>query len=330
MIKGKILVTGADGFIGSHLVQELVKNGHEVRAFVYYNSFGSWGWLDSLTKSEKTGFEVTMGDLRDPFGVEKAMDGCSTVLHLGALIGIPYSYNSPLSYVQTNVTGTLNILEAAKKLGVSRVLTTSTSEVYGTALYAPIDESHPKQGQSPYSATKIGADSLADSYFRSFDLPVTIVRPFNTYGPRQSARAFIPSVITQLLAGKKEIRMGSLTPTRDLVYVKDTCRGFIELMTCPGSLGKEVNIATGIEHSIGDVARELIEAISPDARIVEDRSRLRPAKSEVHRLLGSPKLLHSLTGWQPSTPLGKGLSKTIEWFSQKGTMDSYKPDLYNV
>ena len=283
----KVLVTGADGFIGSHLVEELVGRGYEVRAFAFYNSFNTWGWLDTLPPEVMASVEVFTGDVRDPNGVAEAMKGCDAVFHLAALIAIPFSYHSPDAYVDTNIKGTLNVLQAARRLGTSRVLVTSTSEVYGTAQYVPIDESHPYQGQSPYSATKIGADRLAESFYRSFDLPVTIVRPFNTFGPRQSARAVIPTIITQLLAGKEEIKLGSLTPTRDFNYVKDTANGFIEIYRSGRTVGEEINIATQKEISIGELASELIRQINPSARIVCDEERLRPEKSEVNRLLGA-------------------------------------------
>lgn len=283
----KILVTGADGFIGSHLTEELVKQGFDVKAFSLYNSFNTWGWLDTLPQDIMENVEVFTGDVRDPNGVREAMKGTDAVFHLAALIAIPFSYHSPDAYVDTNIKGTLNVLQAAKQLDLDKVLITSTSEVYGTAQYVPIDESHPYQGQSPYSATKIGADRLAESFYRSFGLPVAIVRPFNTYGPRQSARAVIPTIITQLLAGKEEIRLGSLTPTRDFNFVKDTAQGFIEIYRSDKTVGEEINIATQNEISIGELAEELIKQINPQAKIVCDEERLRPEKSEVNRLLGS-------------------------------------------
>ena len=286
-IKNKrVLVTGSDGFIGSHLVETLLEEGCQIRAFVYYNSFNSWGWLDSLSEDILEKIEIFTGDIRDPNGVETAMKGCDVIFHLAALIAIPFSYHSPDSYVDTNIKGTLNVLQAAKKLGVEKVLVTSTSEVYGTAQYVPIDEKHPFQGQSPYSATKIGADRLAESFYRSFNLPVVIVRPFNTYGPRQSARAVIPTIITQLLSGVKEIKLGSLEPTRDFNYVKDTTNAFVEIAKSDRTIGKEINIATGVEISVGDMANDLISQISPSTKIVTDGNRLRPDKSEVNRLLG--------------------------------------------
>ncbi|MCR5302193.1 MAG: NAD-dependent 4,6-dehydratase LegB [Lachnospiraceae bacterium] len=323
-----ILVTGADGFIGSHLTEELVKKGYEVKAFVFYNSFGSWGWLDSLDKEIMDHVEVFTGDIRDPHGVKKAMEGCKAVFHLAALIGIPFSYHSPDAYVDTNIKGTLNVLQAARELELGRVLVTSTSEVYGTAQYVPIDEKHPLQGQSPYSATKIGADRLAESFYRSFSLPVSIVRPFNTYGPRQSARAVIPTIISQLLVGKEEIKLGSLTPTRDFNYVKDTVNGFISIYESERTLGEEVNIATGQEVSVGDLATELIKQINPRARIVCDEQRLRPEKSEVNRLLGDNNKIHRLTDWSSQWTLENGLEETIKWMEDN--YDRFKMDIYNI
>lgn len=324
----KILVTGADGFIGSHLTEELVKQGHEVRAFVYYNSFNSWGWLDTFPEDIISEIEIFPGDIRDPNGVKEAMKGVDEVYHLAALIAIPFSYHSPDSYVDTNIKGTLNVLQAARDLGTKRVLVTSTSEVYGTAQYVPIDEKHPYQGQSPYSATKIGADRIAESFYRSFDTPVTIVRPFNTYGPRQSARAVIPTIITQLLAGYEEIKLGDLTPTRDFNYVKDTVQGFIEIAKSENTIGEEINIATQRETSIGELAEELIRQINPNVKIVTDKQRLRPEKSEVNRLLGSNEKIKKLTNWEPKYTLETGLAETIEWF--KKNMDKYKAGIYNI
>jgi len=326
----KILVTGADGFIGSHLVEYLVDLGYDVRAFCFYNSFNFWGWLDSFPKEKLDKIDVFCGDIRDPNGVDQAMDGIDIVFHLAALIAIPFSYHSPDSYVDTNIKGTLNILQSAKRRNVEKVLVTSTSEVYGTAQFIPITEEHPKQGQSPYSATKIGADHLADSFFRSFNLPVTIVRPFNTYGPRQSARAVIPSIIIQLLNGANEVKLGDLTPTRDLVFVKDTAKGFLEIAKSDDLLGQEVNIATQNEISIGDMANELIEQINPNAKIVQEAERLRPAKSEVFRLYGSNQKLHETTGWKPETSLEEGLRQTIEWFKIEENLKLYKSGIYNI
>ena len=324
----KVLVTGADGFIGSHLTEELIKKGYEVKAFALYNSFNTWGWLDSLPKEIMKNVEVFTGDVRDPNGVRTAMKGVEEVFHLAALIAIPFSYHSPDSYVDTNIKGTLNVLQAARDLDVKKIMVTSTSEVYGTAQYVPIDEKHPYQGQSPYSATKIGADRLAESFYRSFNLPVAIVRPFNTFGPRQSARAVIPTIISQLLAGKEEIKLGSLTPTRDFNYVKDTAAGFIAIAESDKTVGQEINIATQKEISIGDLANEIISQINPKARIVCDEQRLRPEKSEVNRLLGSNKKIKELTDWQPRYTFAQGIAETIAWMRQN--MNSYKTDIYNV
>lgn len=324
----KVLVTGADGFIGSHLTEELIKDGYEVRAFTLYNSFNTWGWLDSFPAETLKRIEIFTGDVRDPNAVRAALEGMDAVLHLAALIAIPYSYRAPDAYVDTNIKGTLNVLQAARDLKTQRILVTSTSEVYGTAQYVPIDEKHPFQGQSPYSATKIGADRIAESFYRSFQLPLTIVRPFNTYGPRQSARAVIPTIITQLLSGKQEIRLGSLTPTRDFNYVKDTVRGFIEILKSDRTIGEEINIATQQEISIGQLAEELILQISPAARIVCDEQRLRPEKSEVERLLGSNTKIRELTDWEPRYTFEEGLSETVAWF--RANLDRYKTDIYNV
>jgi NAD dependent epimerase/dehydratase len=326
----KILVTGADGFIGSHLVDALLDRGFDVRAFVFYNSFNSWGWLDTLSTDKLKNLDVFAGDIRDPNGVTKAMQGCDIVFHLAALIAIPFSYHSPDSYVDTNIKGTLNILQAANRLGTERILITSTSEVYGTAQYVPIDEKHPHQGQSPYSATKIGADRLGESFYRSFDTPVVIVRPFNTYGPRQSARAVIPTVITQLLSGKSELHLGSLTPTRDFNYVKDTVQGFIAIAESDNTLGEEINIATGIEHKIEDVVNILVSQLNPDAKIITDLSRIRPEASEVFQLIGDNTKIRTLTSWRPSYDLLTGLKDTISWFKQSENLARYKAWLYNV
>lgn len=324
----KVLVTGADGFIGSHLAEALVKKGYGVKAFALYNSFNTWGWLDTLPKDVMDSIEVFTGDVRDPNGVRTAMQGMDEVFHLAALIAIPFSYHSPDSYVDTNIKGTLNVLQAARDLGTNRVLVTSTSEVYGTAQYVPIDERHPYQGQSPYSATKIGADRLAESFYRSFNLPVSIVRPFNTYGPRQSARAVIPTIISQLLDGKEEIKLGSLTPTRDFNYVKDTVAGFIAISESDKTIGQEINIATQQEISIGDLAKEIISQINPKARIVCDEQRLRPEKSEVNRLLGSNAKIKELTDWKQSYTFEEGIAETIAWIREH--MEAYKTDIYNV
>jgi NAD dependent epimerase/dehydratase len=326
----KILVTGADGFIGSHLTETLVKAGYNVRAFVYYNSFNSWGWLDNFEPEVKGRFEVFAGDIRDPNGVREAMKDCSIVFHMAALIAIPFSYHSPDSYIDTNVKGTLNIIQAAKDLSVERVLVTSTSEVYGTARYIPIDENHPRQPQSPYSASKIGADCIAESFYRSFNLPVTIVRPFNTFGPRQSARAVIPTIITQLLNGKTKIKLGELSPTRDLLFVKDTVNGFIEIAKSANLIGQDCNIATQSEISIGDLARELIRQINPSAVIESDDERMRPANSEVFRLFGSNEKIKKHTGWEQKYNLAEGLAETIEWFRKSENLSQYKADIYNI
>jgi len=324
----KVLVTGADGFIGSHLTERLVAAGHQVRAFVYYNSFNSWGWLDTLPKEILAEIDIFTGDIRDPNGVRKAVAGMNEVFHLAALVAIPFSYHSPDSYVDTNIKGTLNVLQAARDFDTERVLVTSTSEVYGTARYVPIDEKHPFQGQSPYSATKIGADRMAESFYRSFELPVTIVRPFNTYGPRQSARAVIPTIITQLLAGITEIRLGSLSPTRDFNYVKDTVAGFVAISKSARTVGEEINIASQEEISIGDLAGELIRQINPEARIICDEERLRPEKSEVERLLGANEKIKNLTNWTPKYTLARGLQETIAWM--RDNVGRYKADIYNL
>lgn len=324
----KVLVTGADGFIGSHLTEALVEKGYQVKAFVQYNSFNTWGWLDTLDKSVMQNVEIFQGDIRDPYGVKEAMLGVDAVFHLAALIAIPFSYHSPDTYVDTNIKGTLNVLQAARECGNIRTLVTSTSEVYGTAQYVPIDEKHPYQGQSPYSATKIGADRLTESFYRSFELPVTIVRPFNTYGPRQSARAVIPTIITQLLSGYEEIKLGSLTPTRDFNYVKDTANGFIAMYESDCTIGEEINIATQREISIGDLANELIRQINPEARIICDDQRKRPINSEVNRLLGSNKKIKQLTNWEPQYTFEEGLAETIAFF--RDNLKKYKPDLYNL
>ncbi|MEG2295706.1 MAG: NAD-dependent 4,6-dehydratase LegB [Oscillospiraceae bacterium] len=324
----QVLVTGADGFIGSHLVEQLLQNGKQVRAFVYYNSFGSWGWLDTLPKSILSQIEIFAGDIRDPNGVRQAMKGIDEVYHLAALIAIPFSYHSPDSYVDTNIKGTLNVLQAARELNTKRLLITSTSEVYGTAQYVPIDEKHPYQGQSPYSATKIGADRMAESFYRSFDTPLTIVRPFNTYGPRQSARAVIPTIITQLLSGSTQIKLGSLTPTRDFNYVADTVNGFLAIANSQKTIGEEINIASGQEISIGALAQEIINQINPNAQIICDDARLRPEKSEVNRLLGCNKKILSLTDWKQEYSFSQGIQQTIAFLREN--LNRYKTELYNV
>ena len=324
----KVLVTGADGFIGSHLTEELVKKDYKVRAFSFYNSFNTWGWLDTLPKDIMDHVEVFCGDIRDPNGVRTAMRGVDQVFHLAALIAIPFSYHSPDSYVDTNIKGTLNVLQAARELETKKVLVTSTSEVYGTAQYVPIDEKHPYQGQSPYSATKIGADRLAESFYRSFELPVSIVRPFNTYGPRQSARAVIPTIISQLLAGKEEIKLGSLTPTRDFNYVKDTAAGFIAIAESDQTIGEEINIATQQEISIGELAREIISQINPNVKIICDDQRIRPEKSEVNRLLGANLKIKKLTNWKQQYTFAQGIAETIAWMREN--LDKYKTEIYNI
>ncbi|MEO0618640.1 MAG: NAD-dependent 4,6-dehydratase LegB [Pseudomonadota bacterium] len=331
---GKILVTGADGFIGSHLTERLVRAGHDVRAFVLYNSFNSWGWLDRADDDVKGHFEVFSGDVRDPHGVRAAMQECDVVFHLAALIAIPYSYHSPATYVETNVTGTLNVMQAARDLGVKRVLHTSTSETYGTAQYVPIDEKHPLVGQSPYSATKIGADHMALSYYRSFETPVVVVRPFNTYGPRQSARAVIPTIITQIAAGAREIKLGSLTPTRDFSYVADTAAGFMALADCDAAVGEEVNLGSGFEISIGDTAALIARVMNSDVEIKLDEQRVRPDKSEVERLFSDMSKAQSLTDWRPEyggrEGFERGMAKTVAFFSEPENLKLYKHDIYNI
>jgi NAD dependent epimerase/dehydratase len=312
----RVVVTGADGFIGSHLTEALVAHGCDVTAFCFYNSFNSWGWLDTVPGEIIGEVEVFMGDVRDPNGMRTALKNAEVVFHLAALIGIPFSYHSPDSYVDTNVKGTLNVLQAARDLELERVVVTSTSEVYGTAQYVPIDEKHPYQGQSPYSASKIGADAMAKAFYSSFDLPVVTARPFNTYGPRQSARAVIPTIITQLLAGAEELHLGSLEPTRDLTFVTDTCAGFIALGSCDEAVGREVNLGVGREISIGDLATLLIEVTGSKALIVSEQERLRPAKSEVARLMSDNTLARTLTAWEPRVTLRDGLNRTVEWFSE--------------
>jgi len=330
----KILVTGAEGFIGSHLVEALVAQGNQVRAFVLYNSFNSWGWLDTLEKSVLDQVEIFCGDIRDPFGVRKAMQGCDRVLHLAALIAIPYSYHSPATYVETNVQGTLNVVQAALEEGVDKVVQTSTSEVYGTARFVPITEEHPLQGQSPYSASKIGADQLALSYYCSFELPVAVIRPFNTYGPRQSARAIIPTVITQLLAGKEQLQLGSLHPTRDMNYVKDTVQGFIQVMDSEATVGEVVNVGSNYEISMGDLVKLIAEVMGKNITITTDAQRLRPQGSEVERLWADNSKVKKLTDWQPAyagkSGLRRGLEETVAWFSEPENRRGYKAELYTI
>lgn len=326
----KILVTGADGFIGSHLTEELVRKGYSVRAFVHYNSFNSWGWLDHSPKDIRDNLDVFAGDIRDPHGVRQAMKGCDAVMHLAALIAIPYSYHSPDTYVDTNIKGTLNVVQAARDLNVAKVVHTSTSEVYGTARFVPITEEHPLQGQSPYSATKIAADQLAMSFYCSFATPVAIIRPFNTYGPRQSARAVIPTVITQIAAGRRKIRLGALHPTRDFNYVMDTVEGFIAVAESDKTIGEVVNSGSNHEISIGDTVKLIAEIMGAEIEIETDQARLRPEKSEVERLWAENAKIERLTGFKPHTTLRQGLEMTIEWFTNPDNLKQYKVDNYNV
>lgn len=324
----KCIVTGADGFIGSHLTETLLHAGYEVRALAQYNSFNNWGWLERV--GPHPNLEVVTGDVRDPNFCRELVKGAETVFHLAALIAIPYSYIAPDSYVDTNVKGTLNICQAARDAGVGRLLVTSTSEVYGTARYVPIDEAHPKQPQSPYSASKIGADAIALSFYNAFSLPVTIVRPFNTYGPRQSARAIIPSIISQIASGKREIMVGDLTPTRDFNFVEDTCRGFLEIAKSPLTVGEEINIATGTEVSMQETLDMIAEVMGADIRWIRDEARIRPAGSEVFRLCGDNSKIKALTGWRPQVTLKEGLRITAEWFTDPKNLGGYKTDIYNV
>lgn len=321
-----VLVTGADGFIGSHLVELLLNEGYNVRALSVYNSFNYWGWLENI---KHPSLEVVCGDVRDPNYCREIMKGCDTVLHLAALIAIPYSYVAPDSYVDTNIKGTLNICQAARDLGVERVVVTSTSEVYGTAKYVPIDEKHPRQPQSPYSATKIGADAIAMSFYNAFNLPVVIARPFNTYGPRQSARAIIPTIITQIAGGMREIKVGDLTPTRDFNYVKDTCRGFLALAKTPGIEGEEINIATNSEISMEDTLKTIARLMNADVKWIQDPDRIRPSKSEVFRLWGDNTKITTLTDWRPEYNIEQGLAETIKWFTKEENLAKYKADIYN-
>jgi NAD dependent epimerase/dehydratase len=330
----KVLVTGADGFIGSHLVEALLASGHDVRAFVLYNSFNSWGWLDHASPAIRKQLDVFAGDIRDPHGVRQAMSGCDAVLHLAALIAIPYSYHSPDTYVDTNVKGTLNVLQAARELGVARVVHTSTSEVYGTARFVPITEEHPLQGQSPYSATKIAADQMACAFYASFGVPVVTLRPFNTYGPRQSARAVIPTIITQIASGQRSIRLGAVLPTRDFNYVGDTVTGFIAALNASNGFGEVVNLGSNYEISIGDTARLIGEVMGQEIEIVTDDVRLRPEKSEVERLWADNRKAAELFGWRPVYAgldgLRRGLAETVEWFQQPANLACYKADRYNI
>ncbi len=329
-----VLITGADGFIGSHLTEALVRQGYNVRAFILYNSFNSWGWLDHCSPDVKGKFEVFAGDIRDPHGVKEAMKGCDAVLHLAALIAIPYSYHSPDTYVDTNIKGTLNILQAARELGVKRIVHTSTSEVYGTARFVPITEEHPLQGQSPYSATKIAADQLAYSFYSSFDLPVVIARPFNTYGPRQSARAVIPTIITQIANGKRQIKLGAVSPTRDFNFVQDTVEGFISAMNSDKGVGEVVNFGSNFEISIGETVQLIAEVMQADIEIITDENRLRPENSEVERLWADNTKAKELFGWQPRyggrEGFKRGLAETAEWFMNPTNLAGYKSDIYNL
>lgn len=334
LINKKILVTGADGFIGSHLVEELVRLGYSVRAFVLYNSFNSWGWLDQAAPEVRKSIEVFSGDIRDPYGVKKAMKGCDVVLHLAALIAIPYSYHSPDTYVDTNIKGTLNIVQAASELGIEKIVHTSTSEVYGTARFVPITEEHPLQGQSPYSASKIGADQIAMSFYNSFETPVAIIRPFNTYGPRQSARAVIPTIITQIASGKRTLKLGAIHPTRDFNYVADTVNGFIATAKSDDAIGKVINIGSNYEISIGDTVLMIADVMGAQVEIVTDEVRLRPEKSEVERLWADNSKAEQLLGWKPQysglSGLRVGLTQTAEWFSNPDNLRNYKSDTYNI
>ncbi len=331
---GKVLVTGADGFIGSHLTETLVRSGHDVRAFCLYNSFGTWGWLENSPPEIKKNLDVYLGDVRDPFGVRKSLEGCDAVLHLASLIAIPFSYHQPATYVETNIGGTLNVLQAARELGLSKVVHTSTSEVYGTAQFVPITEDHPHVGQSPYSASKIGADQMAESFYRSFGVPVTIIRPFNTYGPRQSARAVIPSIITQLANGKSELSLGALTPTRDFNFVEDTVAGFLAALKTDGIAGQTINLASRFEITIGDTAKAISRIMGRDIRIAQDDERMRPAKSEVERLFGENAKAKKLLGWEPKYGGLEGfervLKKTIDWFRDAENLKMYNADRYNI
>ena len=330
----RVLVTGADGFIGSHLVEALLMAGHQVRAFCLYNSLGSWGWLDSLSPAVQAELEVVLGDIRDPLCVREAMRGCEQVFHLAALIAIPYSYTAPASYIDTNIHGTLNVVQAARDLGVKRVVHTSTSETYGTAQFVPITEDHPLVGQSPYAASKIGADQIALSYWRSFETPVSVLRPFNTYGPRQSARAVIPTIISQIAAGQRQIHLGALSPTRDFNYVADTCSAFLAVAASDAALGQVINSSSQFEISIGDTAALIAEVMNAQVEILTDEQRLRPEASEVNRLFGDNTRLRQLTGWQPTfggrEGFRRGLERTAAWFSDPANLARYRPGTYAV
>ena len=329
-----ILVTGADGFIGSHLTEALVRAGYDVKAFVLYNSFNCWGWLDQCAEDVKGKFEVFAGDIRDPHGVRAAMIGCDAVLHLAALIAIPYSYHSPNTYVDTNIKGTLNVVQAARELGISKVVHTSTSEVYGTARFVPITEEHPLQGQSPYSASKIGADQIAQSFYLSFGTPVITLRPFNTYGPRQSARAVIPTIITQIANGQRQIKLGAVRPTRDFNFVADTVNGFIKALESDAAVGEVINLGSNFEISIGDTAQAIANVMGADIEILTDDQRLRPEKSEVERLWADNNKSKELLGWQPAygglDGFKRGLKETVDWFTNSGNLAAYKSDRYNL
>lgn len=330
----KILVTGADGFIGSHLTEELVRRGHDVRAFVYYNSFNSWGWLDTADRQILDSLDVFSGDIRDPFGVREAMRGCDVVLHLAALIAIPYSYHSPATYVETNVNGTLNVVQAARDLGIGKVVHTSTSEVYGTARFVPITEEHPLQGQSPYSASKIGADQIAMSFYSSFATPVAVIRPFNTYGPRQSARAVLPATILQIASGRTELRLGALHPTRDFNFVADTVRGFIAVAESDAAVGRVINIGSNFEISVGDAVRLIAQLMGANVTITSDAQRIRPSASEVERLWADNTVARQLLDWSPQygggQGLRRGLQETIDWFLRPENQARYKAGIYNI
>ena len=333
-MKNQILVTGADGFIGSHLVEMLVKKGFKVKAFCFYNSYGSWGWLDTLDNEVKKDLEVVLGDIRDPQMVRNAMKNCTHVYHLAALIAIPYSYHAPASYVDTNIHGTLNIVQAARELGLEKVIHTSTSETYGTAQYVPIDEKHPQVGQSPYAASKIGADQIALSYWKSFKTPVSIIRPFNTYGPRQSSRAVIPTIISQIASGEKIIKLGATTPTRDFNFVLDTCRAFLSVGNNENTIGKILNASSNFEISIGDTVKLIAEVMNSDVEVINDKDRMRPETSEVNRLFGDNKYIKSLTDWEPQfdgiNGFKRGLEITSDWFSDPNNLSKYKSNSYII
>ncbi|MBU3181556.1 NAD-dependent 4,6-dehydratase LegB [Clostridium psychrophilum] len=324
----KVLITGSEGFIGSHLTERLVKLGADVTALVQYNSFNNWGWIDTFDKNIKENIKVVTGDIREYDGIKRIIKGQEVVLHLAALIAIPYSYLSPMAYVKTNVEGTTNVLEACREYGVEKIIHTSTSETYGSALYVPIDEKHPIQGQSPYSASKIGADKMAESYYKSFDMPIAIIRPFNTYGPRQSARAIIPTIISQILAGKTEIKLGSLTPTRDFNFVKDTAEAFIKVAESTKTIGEVINAGSNFEITIEDTVKKIIRIIGKDVKIICDDERIRPKNSEVNRLWADNTKIKELTGWKPAYNIDKGLEATVAWI--KNNMQYFKTDIYNV